>query len=416
MNSMPSEPSRRSRLTRKQRRRRARLRGLVALCVLVAVFVFAGVGIARLVGGSEAATGASAAAGGTEAAGAGSGDRAGQAGESSGGSSAQPAATPSAGPVRVVSGGDVMTDRQVKSYAAQYGPDAVLAGIAPQLQAGDAAWVNLEGSLATIGSPAAGKDYTFEGPPAMAEALADAGVDVVTVANNHAVDYGRSAFMASIRTLNRAGVQVAGGGKDIGAAHSPAIVKTDAGLTIGFLGYDDVIWPGFAATETQAGIAEAVTDMSRVKKDVRDLAKVVDYVVVGFHWGFEYTHYPVAQQTSEAHAVIDAGADLVIGHHPHVLQGFETYKGALIAYSLGDLVFDHYSVETGQTVLVDAVITPTGVKATLIPAYVSSSGVPEVQHGAQAQTILSLVKTYSKPLDTYVRIKGDVATVKAGKP
>ena len=110
-----------------------------------------------------------------------------------------------------------------------------------------------------------------------------------------------------------------------------------------------------------------------------------------------------------------AGADLVIGHHPHVLQGFEAYKGRLIAYSLGDLVFDHFSVATGQTVLVDAVLTPGGVKATLVPVYVSSSGIPAVQTGGAATTILSLVRQYSKALGTSVVIKGDVATVRAGK-
>ena len=408
MTDMPPDPRRRPRLTRKQRRRRARLRGLVALCVLVVVVVLAGVGIARLAGGSEAATGTPAAGGDS-----GSG---GQTGGSTGGSAAEPAAAPPTTPVRVVSGGDVMTDRNVKSFVSQYGPDAVFAGIAPQMQAGDTGFVNLEGSLATVGSPNTAKDYTFEGPPSVAKALKRAGIGVVTVANNHAVDYGTTAFMASIKTLEKAGVLVAGGGKDFDAAHSPAVLETASGATIGFLGYDDVIWPGFMATSTQPGIAQAVTDMDQVVKDVKALRKRVDYVVVGFHWGLEYTHYPIEQQTSEAHAVIDAGADLVIGHHPHVLQGFETYRGALIAYSLGDLVFDHYSVETGQTVLVDAVITPTGVKATLIPVYVSSNGIPEVQHGSSAQTILGLVKSYSKPLDTYVRIKGDVATVKAGKP
>ena len=105
----------------------------------------------------------------------------------------------------------------------------------------------------------------------------------------------------------------------------------------------------------------------------------------------------------------------MIGHHPHVLQGFEAYKGRLIAYSLGDLVFDHYSIATGQTVLVDAVLTPRGVKATLVPVYVSSSGIPAVQHGAAGKTILALVKQYSVPLGTNVVIKGDVATVRAGK-
>jgi len=173
------------------------------------------------------------ASGEAAASGSGRGSASGQAaGGSSGGSgdgaaassSAAPRAAPS--PARVVSGGDVMTDRAVKTYAQQYGADSVLAGIAPQLEAGDAAWVNLEGPVSAKGSPAAGKDYTFEGSPAMAEALAAAGIDVVTVANNHAVDYGRSALKDTIVNLEAAGVQVAGGGRDFEAAHSPAVVKT----------------------------------------------------------------------------------------------------------------------------------------------------------------------------------------------
>ncbi len=214
MGGMASVPTRRRRLTRAQRRRRARLRGLVALCVLVALVALAGVGIARLAGGSSAAPEAS-------AAGSGGGDAAAKdTAASSGGSTAEPSAASSAAPVRVVSGGDVMTDRLVRSYASQNGADAVFAGIAPQLEAGDAAWVNLEGPISTVGSPTAGKDYTFEGSPAMADALAAAGVDVVTVANNHAVDYGRSALKDSVKNLEAAGVQVAGGGRDLDAAHA----------------------------------------------------------------------------------------------------------------------------------------------------------------------------------------------------
>ena len=401
MSVMPPAPPQRHRLTRRQRRRRARLRGLAALCVLVVIVVLTAVAVARLASG----TGGETTAGGSGH---------GSSGGTPAGGSASPSGTPP--PVRVVSGGDVMSDRGVKAYAQQYGADAVFAGVAPQLRAGDAAWVNLEGPISTVGSPTPGKDYTFEGSPAMAGALAAAGIDVVTVANNHAVDYGPAALMDTIKNLKKAGIKVAGGGRDFAAAHTPALVKTKAGATIGFLGYDDVIWPGYAATATQPGIAQAVTDMEQVKKDIRELAQKVDFVVVAFHWGFEYHHYPIAQQTSEAHAAIDAGADLVIGHHPHVLQGFEAYHGRLIAYRLGDFVFDHFSVETGQTVLVDAVVTPTGVEATLIPVYVSSSGIPAVQHGASAKTILALVKEYSAPLGAHVSIKGDTATVKAGKP
>ncbi len=387
---------------RRRRRRRARLRGLIALAVIVALVAWGGIALARALTGGRGQAPAGARDGSGQTA----------AHSASGTAGATPAAQPS--PVRVVSGGDVMTDRVVKGYIGSYGAGAVLSGIAPQLEKGDAAWVNLESPLSTLGSPNPGKDYTFEGPPSMAKALAAAGIDLVTMGNNHSVDYGQVALADTIKRLEKAGVKVVGAGLDDKDAWTPAIIETPGGATIGFLAWSDVLWPGYRAT-SQPGVAEGRTDLPRVKAAIRALAKKVDYVVVGFHWGLEYQHYPWEAQTSEAHAAIDAGADLVIGHHPHVLQGFEAYKGRLIAYSLGDLVFDHFSVATGQTVLVDAVLTPGGVKATLVPVYVSSSGIPAVQTGGAATTILSLVRQYSKALGTSVVIKGDVATVRAGK-
>jgi len=394
------------RSARRRRRRRARIRGVIALAVIVAVLVVGGIVLVRALSGGRDEV--------PPAAGHGSGPTAAQ--TSSGDDGATPAAEAPVepAPVRVVSGGDVMTDRLVKSYINANGADAVLRGIAPQLEKGDAAWANVESPLSTLGSPTAGKDYTFEGPPSMAKALAAAGMNVVTLGNNHTVDYGQAALADTIKRLEKAGVQVVGAGRDDADAWTPAIVKTSSGATIGFLAWSDVLWPGYRAT-SKPGVAEGRTDISRMKKSIRALSKEVDYVVVGYHWGLEYEHYPWDAQTSEAHAAIDAGADLVIGHHPHVLQGFETYRGRLIAYSLGDLVFDHFSIATGQTVLVDAVLTPRGVKATLVPVYVSSSGVPAVQHGAAAKTILALVKQYSAPLDTSVVIKGEVGTVRAGQ-
>jgi len=394
------------RRARLRRRRRAHLRGLVALAVIVALVIGGSIALARALTGGRGEAPAAARDG--------SGRGATQA--ASGAAGATPAAGASAEPpsVRVVSGGDVMADRVVKSYINTYGADAVLRGIAPQLEKGDAAWVNLESPLSSLGSPTPGKDYTFEGPPSMAKALAAAGIDVVTMGNNHSVDYGQAALVDTIKRLEKAGVQVVGAGRDDADAWTAAVVKTAAGATIGFLAWSDVIWPGYRATSAP-GVAELRTDIPRMKESIRALAKEVDYVVVGYHWGLEYENYPWGAQTSAAHAAIDAGADLVIGHHPHVLQGFETYKGRLIAYSLGDLVFDHFSIATGQTVLVDAVLTADGVKATLVPVYVSSSGIPAVQKGSDATTILSLVRQYSKALGTNVVIKGDVATVRAGK-
>jgi len=398
--------TRNDRRVRLRRRRRARIRGVIALAGIVVLVIVGGIALARAVTGGR----------GEAPAAAQDGSRPSPTQAASGDAGATPIADAPAEPppVRIVSGGDVMTDRVVKSYISAQGAGAVLRGIAPQLEKGDAAWVNLESPLSTLGSPTPGKDYTFEGPPSMAKALAAAGINVVTLGNNHTVDYGQAALVDTIKRLEKAGVQVVGAGRDDKDAWTPAIVKTSGGATIGFLAWSDVLWPGYRAT-SKPGVAEGRTDIQRMKRSIRALAKEVDYVVVGYHWGLEYENYPWGAQTSEAHAAIDAGADLVIGHHPHVLQGFETYKGRLIAYSLGDLVFDHYSIATGQTVLVDAVLTPDGVKATLVPVYVSSSGIPAVQKGSDATTILSLVRQYSKALDTDVVIKGDVATLRAGK-
>ena len=400
-----------ARSVRRRRRQRARLRGLIALAVIVALVVWGGVALTKAIrGGETPATaaagtsrsdaGATSSGGDSEPAGAGSGQ--------TGGTSAEPP------PVRIVCGGDVMVDRTVRSFINANGAGAVLRGIATQLEAGDAAWVNLESPLSTLGSPTPGKDYTFEGPPSMVPALAAAGIDLVTLGNNHSADFGQAALADTIERLEKAGVQVVGAGLNDEDAWTAAIVETAGGATVGFLAWSDVLWPGYRATSAP-GVAEGRTELPRMKRAIKALAAEVDYVVVGYHWGIEYEHYPYGLQTNEAHLAIDAGADLVIGHHPHVLQGIETYKGRLIAYSLGDLVFDHHSIETGQTVLVDAVLTPRGATATLIPVFVSSGGIPAVQHGAAGKTILSLVKQYSAPLDTAVAIRGDTAVVRAGE-
>jgi hypothetical protein len=396
---------------RRARRRRARRRRLAALGAVALVALLLGVAVAFARGGDSGSAAGSAAGGSGSGAGA-SGSGAASSGSGTSSSGSQPSGPAAA---RVVSGGDVMPARSVASFANANGAEAVFAGIKPVLEKADAAWFNLEGVTSTLGTAKTEKTYTFEGPTTFPPAIAASGVDVVTMGNNHSVDYGRAALLDTIKRLDNAGVQVVGAGKDYEDAHAPAIVKTPSGATIGFLGYSDVWWPGFEATDTHAGVAQAFTDVGRMKKDVKELAAKVDFVVVGFHWGYEYQHYPVSQQTSEAHAAIDAGADLVIGHHPHVLQGFETYHRRLVAYSLGDLVFDHISVESGQTVLVDATLKPGGVAARLVPVYVDSTGIPDVQHGSSARTILSLVKEYSSSLDTSIRVDGDVGYVHAGK-
>jgi poly-gamma-glutamate synthesis protein (capsule biosynthesis protein) len=323
--------------------------------------------------------------------------------------------SPAAGvtpPVTVVSGGDTMADRRVKAFIQRHGAEAALAGIAPLLRAADVSWVNLESPLTTVNDPWPGKDVRFQGDPRLAAGLADAGVDLVNMANNHALDQGHAGLLDSIRRLERAGVAVVGAGRDAAAARRPVIVRTSGGATVGFLGWTDIIWPGFVAGAAP-GVAAASPDMALVTQAIRNLRRRVDYVVVCFHWGVEYTDTPTASQVAQAHAAIDAGADLVIGHHPHVLQGVQLYRGRLIAYSLGDLVFDHYSVATGQTVLVEAVLRPHGVRVTLVPVYASADGIPAVVTGAAGRGILLHMRQLSAALGTRVTISGDRGSVRS---
>ena len=382
------------------------IRVVLIVIALVALTVVAALALAAALapggGGGSAAPGASAATSATKPVAAGS--------ISPGGSPA-PAAT-STPSVTVVSGGDTSGDRGVKAYIAAHGADAVFAGIAPVLRAADAAWVNLESPLTDISDPYPGKDVHFQGDPRLAAGLADAGIDVVNMANNHAVDQGPAGLLDAIRRVEAAGVKVVGVGRNAAAARRPAIVRTSGGATIGFLGWTDIIWPGYQAG-SGPGVATARTDMSQVEQAIRRLKRRVDYVVVCFHWGVEYTDMPIADQVSEAHAAIDAGADMVIGHHPHVLQGAQIYKGHFIIYSLGDLVFDHYSLATGQTVLVDAVLSPHGVKVTLIPVYASSNGIPAIVTGAAGRAILLHMQQISAPLGTRLTISGDRAYVRS---
>lgn len=212
------------------------------------------------------------------------------------------------------------------------------------LRAPDLTFVNLESPLTNRGQPA-DKDFVFRGPPEAAQGLVDAGIDVVTLANNHVFDYGLTGLEDTWAALADAGVEQTGSGENESQARSPAILTVN-GLRIAFLGYvntppDSV--SGFVVADTKATAASAgVAWLSPevIAEDVAKAKKEADLVVVAFQAGVEYTEAPIDLQTDSAHAAIDAGASVVFGHHPHVLQGIETYNDGVIVYSLGNLVFD----------------------------------------------------------------------------
>ena len=224
--------------------------------------------------------------------------------------------------------------------------------------------VNEEFPFSTRGEAAEDKQFTFRVDPSYVRIFQEIGVDVATVANNHALDFGVDAFTDSLDTLDQAGIARVGGGRTLSEAKAP-VIRTVGDSTVGILGASRVIpVSSWTAGSARPGMFTAY-DQAPLLNEISDLSSQCDYTVVYLHWGIEKDEYPQEYQRKLAYACIDAGADLVVGSHPHVLQGFETYKGKLIAYSLGNFLFSN---STNPTVLLQVHIQEDGtLAASLIP-------------------------------------------------
>lgn len=307
--------------------------------------------------------------------------------------------------------GDMIFDRKVKTLISTSGGKAPLADVAAHLSAADIAVGNLESPLSDGGAKNEAKDVTFRGDPRGIEGLAAAGFDLLSLANNHVLDYGAEALADTVEALDARGISHAGAGADRDAAWKPAVV-TRNGATVAFLSFSHILPPGFIATSSKAGLAQGRNNMDAVAEAIRSAKSEYDYVIVSFHWGVEYEDDANGDQVRDAHTAVDAGADMVLSHHPHVIQAVEYYKGRLIAYSLGDFVFDHYSRKTGEAFILDAKLGPDGVtdvKAT--PVYLDGYGKPEFVTGSEATVILERLKLISAKRSTLVSIDGNTATV-----
>ncbi len=309
----------------------------------------------------------------------------------------------------VAAGGDVQGDRKVGKYIDAHGGAAALAGVRPYLQTADLAFINLEGPVSDKGTKLAWKEYTFRSRTALASGLAAAGIDVVSMANNHAADCGQAALLDTIARLDKAGIAHAGAGEDISAARQAAMLDTPAGK-VAVLAFTDKHASGFAAGTDHPGVA-TIGDGQKVLAAIAAAEKKADYVIVSFHWGTEYTPQAASYQRALAHKAVDAGADLILGHHPHVIQGLEVYHDKLIAYSLGDFLFDHRPGPTGQAFVLRVTLHPTGPPvARIIPVYLSdANGIPAPVTGKAADVILDRLTKLSASFGAELTRSGDQA-------
>jgi poly-gamma-glutamate synthesis protein (capsule biosynthesis protein) len=254
------------------------------------------------------------------------------------------------GTVSILAVGDVMTGGSMSPWVNDSGPDYPFSLTRSIIQQADIAICNLEAPYGTKGK-AFNKKFTFLVPPRQAAGIKSAGFDVVALANNHMMDYGPEPLKATLVLLDSLGIARSGAGMNLAEARKPAIVERN-GIKVAFLSYSRVFPVQFWATARKAGTAPAYE--SHIKEDIKRSQEIADIVVVSFHWGAELMDTTKLYQRTLAHFCIDNGADLVLGHHPHILQGLELYKGKLIAYSLGNFAFGSRSRKCTESVILIA--------------------------------------------------------------
>lgn len=244
------------------------------------------------------------------------------------------------GEVTLLFAGDVLLSDHVRNaYQQSGGVGGVLDDkFREEIEAADFFMVNQEFPFSSRGTAAEDKQYTFRLPPEQVSMFQEMGIDAVTLANNHALDFGRDALLDTCDTLDAAGILRTGAGADLEEAKKPVVVERK-GVKIGILGATRVIpETGWAAGKNHPGML-ATYDAGIALEEIRRMRAECDYVVVFVHWGIEREETPQEYQRTLGRQYIDAGADLVVGSHPHVLQGIEYHQGKPIVYSLGNFVF-----------------------------------------------------------------------------
>lgn len=284
--------------------------------------------------------------------------------------------------------GDVALGRSMERQLARYGPSHPWGGLQMLLEEADLAVANLEGVLTTRGE-ALTKPYLIRAHPVWGQALVSGGFDLVTLANNHALDYGTEGLDETLQTLAELGISVVGAGRSPQEAHRPAI-WTVQGIRIAVLGYAAPRWNGSADVPSTDRVAWA--EPSAIQADVRAVREQADVVVVLLHAGTEYASTPSSDQVAAAHAAIEAGAALVVGHHPHVVQTVERYGDGWIVYSLGDAVFDIPRPAAMQGDLLRVHLTREGLtQAELWPFWIQDAIRPQLVDDGQGSPRIKII-------------------------
>lgn len=285
--------------------------------------------------------------------------------------------------------GDVHFEEQVRALLDD--PENSLRGLRDYTAKADLTMVNLETAIATGGTPEQ-KRFQFRTPPTALEALKNAGIDVVTLANNHGVDFGPDGLEESLEAKKNGAIPVVGIGKNRTEAFKP-YETTIRGTKVAVLGADafrDPTTDNWTAGADSPGIAVAL-DPARLVRAVRDAKKDADIVVVYLHWGTEYQGCPTDLQRELADEVAEAGATIIVGSHAHIQLGSGMHGDTFVSYGLGNFIW--YSRKTNisaRTGVLTVTVRPDGkvTDSEWAPGVVTPSGLPEFATGERADELL----------------------------
>jgi poly-gamma-glutamate synthesis protein (capsule biosynthesis protein) len=282
--------------------------------------------------------------------------------------------------------------------------------IAGELRASDIVFGNLECPLSARGRRS-GNDTCYSADPAFAEAMAAAGFRVLSFANNHCFDYGETAFLDTLDALGRNGITAVGAGTSLAEARTPALIRVN-GVTVAFLAYSLVGPPSIWATSDECGAAPM--NPMIVGQDIRRVRRQADFVVLSVHWGIESRAVPYPRTVDLAHDCIDAGADVILGHHPHVPGSVEVYRGRPIFYSLGNFIFGHDHDDWTDGMMARLHIE-SGVlrKAEIIP--ITGRYQPTLASGEAASFVKKRVAEASRRFQTPFTASADIETIQLAR-
>lgn len=346
-------------------------------------------------------------------------------------------------------------------------PKELLSDIKPVIGAADIAFCQLESAYSNRGSQQQG--IAFRAPPGGAAGLKDAGFDVISTAGNHCMDYGADALLDTLDALRDNGLLSVGTGKNLEEARRPVIVERE-GTKVGFIAFNSIMaegdwaepdrpgcnairiytregkfYSGETAKPRRSDIVASREDIAAMVEAVKKLKAQADVAIVSFHWGLSFSPMDLAvYQREVGHAAVDAGADLVLGHHPHILKAVEHYKDKVIFYSIGNFAFDHntplsanaqalypgYKVEPGyegyrfgadsrKTVIVKCLISEKKIrKISVLPTHINGMAKPQIlnRDDPRFDEVVEYIGTVSAHhgLDPRCRIEGEEALIWPG--